>query len=84
MAKTITFLDHTRRNRPGRVARLKIKVAKANQEAEQLRSKIEVLQLENATYKEQNAALYLMLDTQSNRVTKLINMLEKLTNNGAY
>lgn len=67
------------RHRPGRVARLKTKLAKVNRENEQLRRQIELLQFENANYKEQNAVLFLMTDTQNNRITKLIGMLERLT-----
>lgn len=82
MRKTISFTS-TCKSRPNRWARLKANLAKANQETEDARNRLGVLQMKCATYQEENAALFLMVDTQNRRITKLIGMLESLTEKNA-
>lgn len=73
-------------HRPNKWGRLKAKLAEANRDAErwfeashEIAERLAFYKTKCETYQEQNAALILMNDTLERRVTKLIGMLESLT-----
>ncbi len=66
-------------HRPNRWARLKAKLAKANQEAEDARRSLIALQNECDTYISEFAAVYETVETQNSRIINLIRIGGTLT-----
>ncbi|MDE7471174.1 MAG: hypothetical protein K2M57_06995 [Paramuribaculum sp.] len=55
------------------------KIAELRQQHTEISDRLKASEMRYEAYQEQNAALYLMTDTQNNRITKLMDMLERLT-----
>ncbi|MDE6826476.1 MAG: hypothetical protein K2J18_06880 [Paramuribaculum sp.] len=49
------------------------------QQHTEISGRLKASEMRCEAYQEQNAALYLMTDTQNNRIIKLMDMLERLT-----